>query len=302
MICIVAILLASALFSIHAQDTNTTFDPEKTFLIVTTDGAEFAGSILSEDEYEILVATETLGKVAITKMKIESITDVEPGFLTSKGQLIPEGAFASRYSFTTNALPIDAGNHYSLWNIWGFEFQFALAKNFGIGLMTTWAGVPLVMTLKYSIHATEMLNFGAGALVGSGTWGDWDAAGVLPFGVLTIGNRQYNINASAGYGYFWNGDSGGLSSSAFEPGGRALISIAGMAKLVGNVTLIFDTLIVPEEKLAIIFLPFFRWDRSSRKSTSSNSDRAWQIGFVGVIHQGEPLIAFPVVQFFWKLD
>ena len=299
-IFIAVMLLASILASIHAQ--NTTFDPEKTFSIVTTNGAEFVGTIISEDEHELLVATQNLGKVAVVKMEIASITDVAPGYLTSKGQLMPEEAFSSRYSFTTNALPIDKGNHYSLWNLWGFEFQFAVAKNFGIGLMTSWAGVPLVMTLKYSIHATEMINFGAGALIGSGTWGDWDAAGVLPFGVLTIGNRQYNINASAGYGYFWNGDSGGLASSAFEPGGRALISVAGMATLVRNVTLVFDTLIVPEERLAIIFLPFFRWERSSPRSTSNNADRAWQIGFIGVIHEGQPLIGAPVIQFFRKLN
>jgi hypothetical protein len=36
-------------------------------------------------------------------------------------------------------------------SLWGPDFEFGIAENFSVGVMTTWLAYPLVGTAKYSI-------------------------------------------------------------------------------------------------------------------------------------------------------
>jgi len=79
--------------------------------------------------------TENLGKVAIPKHEIKKIREVRQGEIRD-GIFVGEEMFATRYFLTTNGLPIKKGDNYIQWNLLGPDFQFGLADNFGIGVMT----------------------------------------------------------------------------------------------------------------------------------------------------------------------
>jgi hypothetical protein len=290
LICIC--LLSYAMHQAGAQGVTDTAITEsvKIFIVTKNDGTEFVGKILSQDPREVLIETKNLGQIIIPKHEIKEIREVKAGELSVSGEYIPKEIFSTRYFITTNGLPIEKGESYIQWNLYGPDFQFGIRKNFGIGLMTSWVAVPIIGTIKYSIPLGEKVNLGLGGLIGTGSWSFPDLAIALPFGVFTYGDRRGNINFSGGYGAIWS--NGGSE-------GRALFSIAGMTKIGKKVSLIFDSFIVPgisgkTDSGVALLIPGIR--------LQTKSNRAFQFGFAGIYAQGEFLqFPIPFIQLYAKL-
>ena len=121
------------------------------------------------------------------------------------------------------------GKNYIQWNLFGPDIQFSVSDHFGVGIMTSWIGNPVVGSFKYSNKISKNVHYAIGGLVGTTTW--IGRAGLaLPFAALTFGNGRNNINFSSGYGAVCTG---------FESQGTALYSIAGMAKLSNKLSFCF---------------------------------------------------------------
>jgi hypothetical protein len=307
---IVNLLLLSLISVFTAQTTYAQFeidtvDKKKVYVINTNDGGTFVGQITYFDSKEVIIITKELGEVSIPKYQIKSVKELEEGQLNAKGEYIPNEVFSTRYFITTNGLPMEKGENYIQWNLFGPDLQFGVAKNFGVGVMTSWFGIPLIGTMKYSIPVNEKLNFGVGALIGTGSWVSINSGGVLPFAVMTVGDRRANVNISAGYAaLFIDGD----NSS------RPLLSVAGMTKVGKKVSLVFDSFIFLEGPTQA----YSYWNGSAfvtsyrrapggallipgiRIQTEPNS--AFQFGFGGLLFDGELLPApLPMVQWYRKI-
>jgi hypothetical protein len=167
------------------------------------DGKEYIGYILEDDGREVLLETESLGKIYIRKELISKISKVEDEEHIVNGVYNTEGPFTTRYSFTTNALPIKKGENYAMVNLYGPEVHFAVSDNFNIGVMSTWIGSPLVLAMKYSMKTNnENVNFSVGLLSGTSSFlNSFQGYGGLAFGNVTIGDRRRNITIAAGYLY-----------------------------------------------------------------------------------------------------
>jgi hypothetical protein len=261
----------------------------KLFIITTNDGGEFIGEILSEDAKEVLIKTKDKGEVSIPKYQIKSRKALESGDLNASGQYIPAEVFSTRYFITTNGLPIEKGESYVQWNLWGPDFEFGVAKNFSVGVMTTWLANPMIATAKYSIPLSEKTSLGVGTLLGTTTWVAPLSYGMaLPFASLTNGDRKSNISFTAGYGaVFYEG----------EYSGRMLLSAAGMTKVGKKVSLVFDSFIIPPKNFSgttALLIPGLR--------IQTASDKAFQFGFAG-IYAGDEFVPVPIpfVQWYKKL-
>ncbi len=305
-------------------------ESSKIFLVTKNDGTEFLGEILSRDAREILIKTEKIGEVYIPKHEIKSIKEVNPKLYEDFSS---EELFATRYFITTNGLPIKKGENYIQWNVYGPDFQFGIADNFGVGVMTSWAAIPIIANAKYSIRLGEKTSMALGALAGTGSWALPDFGLILPFASFTFGNRKNNINLSAGYGalFYTRENYNPITYASFDEKfseGRVLLSIAGMAKINSKFSLVFDSFISPfgnevartewEDKgyydqskeeyvpnwvsktvkekspsLALI-LPGIRWQMDANK--------AFQFGFTGCYYDGE-FVPFPIpmIQLYRKL-
>jgi hypothetical protein len=305
-------------------------EQNKLFLVTKFDGGEFLGTILSYDSRELLIRTENIGEVYIPKHEIKSIKEVDPVYYK---EFSGEELFATRYFITTNGLPIKKGENYIQWNLYGPDFQFGIADNFGVGIMTSWAAIPIIANAKYSLKLGEKTNMALGILAGTGSWAFPDFGGILPFVSMTYGNRRNNITFSAGYGALfladeiWNPITNAESKEHFTEG-RILVSVAGMAKISPKLSLVFDTFISPwgtertktewidrgyydqprgefisnwtketrivsSPKLAII-LPGIRWQMKP--------DAAFQFGFTGFYFDNEfQPFPIPMVQWYRKL-
>lgn len=300
------------------------FDVEKdtasVYRVIKNDGASYTGKILRSDSKEVLIRTTNLGDVSIPKHEIREIVLLpknKNGAIDLPGEL-----FATRYFITTNGLPLEKGESYIIWNLYGPDFQFGVSKDFSLGLMTTWLGVPIIASAKYSVSLGEGTSLGLGALLGTGSWALPQFGVALPYAVITLGDKQKNISLSGGYGavYYrrevWNISSQTSTYERFVDG-RFLGSVAGMIKLARKFTFVFDSFIVPPGPLKTytqyqyvngayvpypvssraegfaLFFPGVRWQLQE--------NRAFQFGFaaIGIDDELSPF-PFPMVQWFRK--
>ena len=255
-----------------------------TYRIIKNDDSELIGKILSEDAREILILTSDNREIYIPQHVIKKMELVNSSDFDNRGTFVGEDKFATRYFFTTNGLPVKKGEHYVQWNLYGPDFQFSLGNNIGVGVMTSWIGIPIIGTIKKSWELGENTQFAVGGLLGTGSWSNPDFGLALPFASLSYGNRRSNIAFSAGYGAVW---SDGSSN------GAALVSVAGMKKLSSKISLVFDSIILLSESNDFtLFIPGIRWHQSE--------GRSFQIGFSALSVDGG-IIPIPMVQWYRSL-
>jgi len=133
------------------------------------------------------------------------------------GEYRAQGAFTTRYQFTTNAFPIEKGENYAIINLYGPEVHFAVSNRFSVGVMSSWIASPIAIALKYTIPTNnEKLNFGFGTLLGSsGYLNQGRGFGGLHWGMVSYGDRMNNVTFSVGYSYL---RSGIANNSYYKPG------------------------------------------------------------------------------------
>lgn len=248
----------------YSQETpSDTSATAQLYLITKNDGTEYIGKILSDDGREVLILTESLGKIYIPKSEIKSITKIEDEAAIFHGEYRQEGPFTTRYAFTTNAMPIKKGENYALINLYGPEVHFAVSDNLSIGVMSTWIASPLVLAAKYTVKKQNEnnINFSIGTLMGSsGYLNNFRGYGGLHFANLTFGDRMKNITLSGGYAYIQPGFNNYNSFPAegtyinedypyYDYGGRSrlthgpIFSIAGITKAGARASFVFDSMI-----------------------------------------------------------
>ncbi len=318
-IIFILVFMSIASLSFAQQNSSVSQDTTNTYRIIKTDGGQLIGKILQQDAREILILTNDNREVYIPQHVIKEIVLVSSSDFNVKGQFIGEDKFATRYFLTTNGLPIKKGEDYVQWNLFGPDLQFAVADNFGLGVMTSWVGVPIIGTAKYSFQFGENTQFAVGGLLGTGSWAALDYGGAVPFGTLSFGDRTKNIAFSGGYGAVW-GDG--------ETEGRAITSIAGMIKIGRRVSLVFDSFILLPGKTTseTVTYTYYEYNPSTGNDvlveetyTETNEKnglsllipgirwhlgegKAFQFGFTGVVSDGELLpIPIPMVQYYRSL-
>jgi hypothetical protein len=196
---LVAFIFCLVTFSFLAQ-TNS---KDSIYVIKKANGVELIGKLVSDDGREVLLMTEKMGKVYISKSDIISMKLIEEGDVVN-GEYIEEGPFTTRYSFTTNAFPVKQGENYAMINLYGPEIHFAVTDRLNLGVMTTWYGSPFALAGKYTFATNnKLLNFSIGGIAGSsGFLMNFKGYGALGFGIGTFGTRKLNASIGLGYSHF----------------------------------------------------------------------------------------------------
>ncbi len=230
-------------------------------VVLKNDGAEYIGYILQDDGREILIETEKLGKVYIPKADIKEIRLLKPKKDLFNNDYKPNNPFSTRYSFTTNALPVNKGENYYMLNLYGPEFHFAVTNRLNVGVMSTWIGSPIAVAAKYTIPTkNEKLNFSLGTILGtSGYIMNFSRFGGLHFANVTLGDRDHNITLAGGL-LHWEGGSITLDapgnytgmdyamgipqqSIKNEPLVGPMFSVAGFARIGKRASFVFDSML-----------------------------------------------------------
>jgi len=285
-------------------------------MVITTNfNQSYVGLILSDDGREVLMETEDRGKIYISKANILSIKPAGANEVVM-GEYVGEGAFTTRYAFTTNALPVKRGDNYAMLNLYGPEVHFAVSDNTSLGVMSTWLGSPMALAVKRSFATDNpMLNFSAGALLGtSGYLNNFEGNGGLYFANATYGNRKHNLTVAAGYAHLSPGtveitlaapgvylnewsyfDAYGLPESYVENQKVVtrgpLLSVGAVTKVGPKASLVFDSM-----------WGMFKSNRPYNEVTTVTlQEPNWNVGFPGLyqhtvtLEEGD---AEPVFMFF----
>jgi hypothetical protein len=288
---ILTILIFATIIFCGRVAAQTAETSKKLYLVIKHDGTEFSGKLISRDAHEVMIETSNMSQVAIPTHEIATIREVEETEVSDNGDFRHPDPFSTRYSLTTNAMPLNK-DKYVLWNLYGPEFQFGISKNLSVGVMTTWLATPIIASIKCSVSLAPEVHLGAGTLLGHGSWALPSLMFAVPYGVLTFGNRSYNLSCSAGYGY--------VTMNSFG-GGRALGSLAAMVKLGKKTSFIFDSYMVFGESgdvlnqipSILVVIPALRLELSHY--------RAFQFGFTGINAGGQWLpIPIPTLKWFRK--
>jgi len=238
------------------------FKVGKQYVITRHDGVEYIGEILSDDGHEILIQSKSLGKLYIPKYEIKNIIEIKDEKSIVYNEYQSTGPFTTRYSFTTNGLPIKKGENYGMLNLYGPEAHLALTDNLNVGIMSSWIASPLILATKYSLKAEESrVNFSIGTLLGTtGYLNDFQGYGGLHWMNITIGDRKNNLTFSGGYAYVQTGNKTeepaagiytqqeyleaiGQSSELQKTSHGPILSIAGIFKIGAKSSFIFDSMV-----------------------------------------------------------
>lgn len=281
---LLAILFSLSLQCIQAQSDST--EMVQMYRLIKTDGGELIGQIRQQDKREILFLTVDKREIYVPQHVVRELIPLDQRDFNNQGKYVGKNKFATRYFITTNGLPIEKGEHYVQWNLFGPNFQFGLDNNLGVGIMTSWVGIPLIATIKKSWVLGDKSQFAIGALAGTGSWIDPSIGGALPFASVSFGDRKRNISFSGGYGAIWQSG---------DTEGSPMFSVAGMTKISEKISFVFDSFILlPGEDYVGIFIPGLRWHQGEGK--------AFQFGFVGVIENSTAMpIPIPTVQWYRTL-
>ena len=76
------------------------------YRIVKSDGTDFIGYIIKQDEREVLIQIQSGRTFYIPQYEIKEIVPIKYGELDKEGVFVGEDRFATRYFLTTNGLPI----------------------------------------------------------------------------------------------------------------------------------------------------------------------------------------------------
>jgi hypothetical protein len=201
------------------------------------------GTLRAETAKETNSDTTQIQKIdtTITKSEISRIIKItgDKSILCNEHQ--DENPFSTRYSFTTSALPMKKGTKYATLNLLGPEVHFAISDNFRFGVLSSWIGAPLMLTLRYSFKTnSEKLNFSIGTLLGTTSYlNKFKGVIGMPYVNATFGDSKNNVTISTGYFYLNSKlEFGDVFSIPviFVPE----ISIAGIVKLTPKTSFIYD--------------------------------------------------------------
>jgi len=192
------------------KDSSINVSKDTKWRIVTDDGFDFVGTVLSKNDQEIELSTIKYGVVKIQRKLIKNMIIITDDQIIG-GDVWFENPQGSRYFYCPNGYGLrkNEGYYQNVWVMfnqasYGFNNYFTM----GIGTIPTVLFgadfLPVWITPKASIPVVkDKFNVGGGIFLGS-IIGEGVGFGVA-YGVATIGNRDKNINLGMGY-FFADGE------------------------------------------------------------------------------------------------
>lgn len=233
---------------VHAQETTP---EEQLYRVEMNTGEVLVGTIVSEDDEEVVLRTEQLGEVTFKRANIESIEKVDPGRIRDGEYWFPNPQ-STRYLFAPNAIGIPKGKGYyqNTWVLFN-NVNYGVSNNFSIGAGTVpiflfgAEALPLWVLPKVSVSTPQQnLHVAGGALLG-GVVGEGGGGLGLLYGNATVGSRDHNATIGLGYGYV--GD---------EISDTPAVNISGMTRIGKKTYLISENYFFPDAGVVSLGL---RW-------------------------------------------
>jgi hypothetical protein len=223
-----------ALSQVNVPDTQS-----KKYMITLKDGSTMQGTIVSENQQEIVLSTENIGTITIKKDQIKSKIYLDSSNFKNGKYWFPNPNY-SRY-FISPGIQLNKGDgYYQNVDLSINTVSYGITNFFSIGggveLYSTLLGQPIFILMpKLGFEITKSFWIGGGILYinSAGALGDFGGLGIA-YGTATYGNTNNNITAGIGWGYFdtkWSD--------------KPVITISGMTRISRRFGLVTENWFVP---------------------------------------------------------
>ncbi len=219
LIVVLAFLLSISFDSYAQEPQDSTL-----YSIEIRDGNEYLGKILSRDQVEITLLTDTLSELTITVKDIKRIQKVVKSSMKD-GQYWFENPHPTRYFWAPSGygLKKDEAYYQNMWVLYS-QISIGITDHFTIGggimpFLFFLGPTPVWITPKISIPVKkDKYNVGLGVFAGAIL--PEETSICLLYGSNTFGSKNNNLTISLGYG-FVNG----------ELVKRPVINVSGMVRI-----------------------------------------------------------------------
>ena len=219
----------------HVQTADTT----QIWLVRTTDGNDFIGSIIEQTAENLVLVTANIGQVTIPRDQVEHMQPVKSDRIVD-GKLWLENPLPNRYFLGPNSLGLNKGQGYYQ-NIWVFFNQVTVtpADNFSIGFGTIpilgGDGLPFWIAPRLSVPLAGKegnVFLGFGGLLGGVIGVDGGVGGYL-YSNMAVGSKDTNFGIGLG-----------LANDGEEWADRPAITLGGMHRAGRRLYIIGESFVV----------------------------------------------------------
>jgi hypothetical protein len=220
------LLLLLALVPAWSQEAG---DSTSIWMIETTDGNEFTGTLLHEDSTGVILQTAIYGELHIPSAHMKKRKEIRSDLLVG-GEYWFGNPHATRYFFGPNGLGLKKGEGYYQ-NTWIFlnQVNYGITNYLSLGggilplFLIAGSPTPVMVTPKLSVPVVrDKLNLGAGLLFAH-VLGDGSSFGIA-YGATTIGSRESNLTLGAGWGF-------SAYDSQWDWSDRVTLMLSGMTRV-----------------------------------------------------------------------
>ena len=240
--CLTLFFCTFLLASTYGQSEQDTIgsDIVKLHMVETTDGNQFIGVIVFQDEEAVRIQTQGLGEIKLSRTYIRRIEPIDQEELI-EDEYWAENPQSTRYFWGHSGYGLKKGEGFYQ-NVWIMlnQFSVGVTDHFSIGggivpaFLFAGSPTPVWIAPKVSIPVVEnKFNLGAGALAGYVIGQSNSGFGIF-YGISTFGTRHKNLSIGLGYGL-----AGG--SLANLP----VVSISGMTRIGKNGYLVSENYFIP---------------------------------------------------------
>jgi len=264
-----------------------------TVSIITTDGSELTGEIVSEAENDYTIETPAGIKITVPKSAVIKINEFKGKI--QKGKLYQPDPNKSMYLFSPSAYPIGKNNKYCRdFCILFPSFNYGITETISAQAGIFWVpgldinDIPIIGSLKTSLFSTEKLAFAGGFMyVGIPTISiedeeDLHLGGGFLFITGTYGDHFNHATLSLGWGFARGNDDWQMME-------RPIFVIAGNKRISQNIALVTENWIWPDIEFG--YMPFSLSARFLGKRIATDVGILFTIE---TIKQGLPI---PIINF-----
>ncbi|MCB8995542.1 MAG: hypothetical protein H6538_08035 [Bacteroidales bacterium] len=212
-------------------------------MITTINGKTIIGIIVSQDDKEIIIKTESLGTLSLSNALVRDIKLIEKEQV-KEGVYYFENPHPTRYLFGPSAIPLKKGEGYyqnAYLVINGVQVGTSDNFSFGGGMVIPFA---FFISPKFGFRVANNFYLGGGIFV-VGTLTSASPFGLgIAYGSFTYGNKENSFTFNAGWGALkeeiFSGPPYYTSEYHWEIAQKPMFSISGMARLAPKLSLITE--------------------------------------------------------------
>jgi hypothetical protein len=236
---VVFILFLILVQTVAISQVNAPDKQSKKHLITMKDGSTIQGTVTSENNQEYFLSTDNLGIITVKKDQIKSMILLDSTNFKKGKYWFPNPNY-SRY-FISPGIQLNKGDGYyqnidlSINTVsYGFTDFFSIGA--GVELYSTLSGHPIFLIMpKLGFKISKSFWLGGGILYINAvkSLGDFGGLGIA-YGSASYGNKNNNLTAGIGWGYFDT-----------EWSGKPVITLSGMTRISRRFGLVTENWFVP---------------------------------------------------------